>query len=818
MRRGSLGHLHRSTVHMGHFGGRRPKARPFGLPAAAGGRARGLVPLCSAILVLGALAVSGSPSDEFSMISLPLGFEISGGEKRTGVSKNGAFAFGFLGDRDKDEGFMVAIWYNFGNKSEKVPVWTVGGGIRVSENSTFRLSMDGSLMLFDNDPEGFPVWSSDTANLGVKTATLMDNGNLVLVGSDRRVIWESFGCPTDTLLPGQSLHFPHFLRAPSTSYVASYYSLTVNTTGDISLVWEDNVTYWSSELNAPNPAIEARLESNGLFGLFDAAGGIAWYRLSEDFRDPSITFRHLKIDIDGNLRIYSWDKASSMWKVGWQAVQNQCSVFGYCGLYSLCSYNSTGPACECLSEDPESHGCAKITDLGNCKGGVSMSVLKQTVLYSMYPPHDVETMLSSKACREYCLNDTSCYAATAMNDGSGLCIMKRSSFISGYSYSSVAATSFLKVCLVPLAASTAAANLHRDTQIPLTEDGSKSQLDKRKGFMVAITLVLLITAVVFITVEMFVFWFIVHRRKQLNKERRTPFCEEVQMNWCYSTLIRLSIEEVKALTRNFKTKLSPTVYKGILPNQVMVTAKVLRDAIACEKDFLMAVSTLGRTHHRNLVALKGFCFDSTHKILLYEYVTNGSLDQWLFQKRHNRGRDSWQQRLDMAIGVARSIAYLHLECKKCIPHGNLKAENVLIDENFVIKVTDYGLQNLSSGDRTSSSVETLPERDIYMFGIILLQIITGKRQVNAEKLLCLAYQVCQGGELNGFIDAHLEGRVERKGVERAIRLALWCMQDQPSCRPSIGEVVKVLEGALPLDVPPKFHSLPVIGNQTNEGE
>ncbi|RWR73713.1 G-type lectin S-receptor-like serine/threonine-protein kinase SD3-1 [Cinnamomum micranthum f. kanehirae] len=808
---------HQSEKLIKHFKGKCRNHLHFNLSVLAFGYVLG------AVLVLGSFVCGFC--EEISLVSVPLGFEISGFDKRNWVSENGVFACGFLSDYQKD-GFVVGIWYNFGNRGavpDMLPVWTVGGGIRVSQNSSLQLSMDGSLALFDN-LSGLLVWSSNTSSLGVQTASLLNTGNLVLMGSGQEVVWESFHRPTDTLLPGQSLHFPQALQAPSANSAAGYYSFQVRSSGEVVLVWDSNVTYWRSHLSPSIVATEARFESNGVFGLFDETGKIVWYRSSKDFRDPSVVFRLLRIDPDGNLRIYSWDDALHLWKVGWQAVENQCSVFGSCGLYSICGYNSTGPICECLVQDSmgwdtanevdfSSYGCKKMVDLDNCKTGISMMSLKQTVLYGLYPPHDVDVMLSAEACKRYCLNDSSCFAATAKNDGSGLCTIKRTSFISGYRFSYVPATSFMKVCLAPQAVSTQEAKLHNNPEIPLLQP-SLSGVDDHKGFGLAVAVLFFITASVFLTIEIFIFW-IVYRKRQVQSQMRAPFLKDARMDPHYSAVIRLSFEEVRQLTNNFKTQLGPTVFKGALPNKMPVVAKVLKNVVASEKDFRMIFSTLASTHHKNLVALKGFCFEPNHEILIFEYISYSSLDQWLFNTRQIQQQGSWQKRLDIAVGIARAIAYLHLECQQCIAHGNLKLENILLDEQLVAKVTDFGLQGLMEKEDASSS-ETLPERDVYRFGEMLLQIVMAKRDVLRSDVFSLAYEMCRDQKLGEVSDIELEGRIEWAGVERVVRIAFWCMQDQPFLRPSIGEVVKVLEGSLHVDTPPMRSAFEIDKNQTAE--
>lgn len=235
--------------------------------------------------------------DDFSTLSVPLGFEISGFDTRSSlVSENGVFALGFWEKVDSDAvGFLVGIRYNIDTKAANVPVWTVGGGLRVSSNSTFKLDMDGKLIL-TNDLDGLVVWSSNTSNLGIEKASLLNNGNLVLLDGTNKVVWESFNSPTSTLLPGQSLHFPQNLRAPSTKSTTSYYSFVIRKSGELALLWEHNVTYWRSHLSSSAAVMEARFDDDGVLGLYDDANKMVWSTSSKDFRDPSVKLRHLRID------------------------------------------------------------------------------------------------------------------------------------------------------------------------------------------------------------------------------------------------------------------------------------------------------------------------------------------------------------------------------------------------------------------------------------------------------------------------------------------------------------------------------------------
>ncbi|KAH6829832.1 hypothetical protein C2S53_020570 [Perilla frutescens var. hirtella] len=758
---------------------------------------KNLVKCCLTVLLFLCSVFSGVFCDEFARASVPLGFEVNTFDRdKVWVSENGVFAFGFLEvDVDGGNEYVVGIMYNLGDKDSNLPVWTVGGGLKVPVNSTCRLAMDGGLVLINNF-SGITLWSSNTSNLGVEKASLLDNGNLVLLSSKDEAVWETFGSPSNTLLPGQSIHYPQTLRPLSaTRSTSSYYTFGIRHDGELALMWEHNVTYWRSHSSSK----EARFNSSGVLGLYDDRGHVVWYVSPKDSDDPSVRFRHLRFDRDGNLRIYSWDNGSRVWRAVWQAVEDQCSVFGSCGLFSVCGYNSSGPVCGCLFSDSLESGvgsgspaldsgglgCKKMVDLGNCRMNTSMLALKQTVLYGVYPPHDLEMSLSEAACKEYCTNDSSCIAATSMNDGSGLCTIKQTTFVSGYKVPNIHAVSFLKVCSVPLAVPTQP-NRHSNPKSTSSSGGLPAGGGSRKWLIGAIAVVVLLTVLVILSLQALVFW-LLYRRRKIKVRTRIPFGKDARMNPHYSVVIRLSFEEIKELTDNFANQLGTSVFRGVLPNKTPIVAKVLKEVAVSEKEFRVKVSTLSGTHHRNLVSVKGFCFEPANKCLLYEYVPNGSLEKWLFdQKQH-----VWQQKLDVALGVARGLAYLHSECQKCIAHGNLKLENVLLDENMVPKLTDFGLKDLITAQAAAaSSSESPSERDIYMLGEMLLQIVTCKRDVageNVEKVL---------EQLNREDGDGLEA------VQRITRISFWCMQSQPFLRPSIGEVVKVLEGTLSVDRPP----------------
>ncbi|KAF8648251.1 hypothetical protein HU200_064823 [Digitaria exilis] len=188
-----------------------------------------------------------------------------------------------------------------------------------------------------------------------------------------------------------------------------------------------------------------------------------------------------------------------------------------------------------------------------------------------------------------------------------------------------------------------------------------------------------------------------------------------------------------------------------------------------EMEFLMEVQTVGSINHIHLVNLIGFCAEKSHRLLVYEYMPNGSLDKWIFAK-HQAAPLDWETRLKIIIDVAGGLAYLHSDCRQIIAHLDIKPQNILLDEMFSAKVSDFGLAKLI--DREQSTVMTR------------LRGTPGYLAPKDDRMLDLIDPRSTDMEL------HLEE------VLRVMNLALWCLQVDASRRPSMSMVVKVLEGTM----------------------
>ncbi|XP_058203353.1 rust resistance kinase Lr10-like isoform X1 [Rhododendron vialii] len=294
--------------------------------------------------------------------------------------------------------------------------------------------------------------------------------------------------------------------------------------------------------------------------------------------------------------------------------------------------------------------------------------------------------------------------------------------------------------------------------------------------------------------------------------------------------IRYSYSEIQKMTRGFKEKLGEggygCVYKGMLRSGYAAAIKVLGKSKANGQEFINEVATIGRIHHVNVVRLIGFCATRSKRALVYEFMPNGSLEKYLFSQ--GIIPLSCKQMYDISRGVARGIEYLHRGCDMQILHFDIKPHNILLDENFNPKVSDFGLAKLYPTDNSMVSLTAArgtmgymaPElfyknighisykADVYSYGMLLMEMAGRRRNLNAFAdhtsqiyfPLWIYDQFKEGKE----IEMGEATEQEREMVRKMVITALWCIQMRPSDRPSMSNVVEMLEGDIEaLGMPPK---------------
>ncbi|KAK9700211.1 hypothetical protein RND81_08G223800 [Saponaria officinalis] len=313
------------------------------------------------------------------------------------------------------------------------------------------------------------------------------------------------------------------------------------------------------------------------------------------------------------------------------------------------------------------------------------------------------------------------------------------------------------------------------------------------------------------------------------RERKVDI-EAFLKNHGSSGLKRYTYIHLKKITNSFKNKVGEggygSVYKGRLQNGNLVAVKILRKSKANAEEFMNEVASIGNTNHVNVVKLIGFCYEGNRRALVYEFMANGSLEKFLFTG-NNYDLLGLETLFEIAIGVARGLEYLHRGCNTRILHFDIKPHNILLDENFRPKISDFGLAK-SCPQRDSIIVSMSEARgtvgyiapevflksfggvsyksDVYSYGMLVLEMVgcrrkdTNEGEHSSEQYFPQwIYKQLEAGE-----ETNQEGVLSNEELEmqrRMIVVSLWCVQTNPSSRPAMSKVVEMLEGTLELQIP-----------------
>ncbi|KAF8025064.1 hypothetical protein BT93_F2039 [Corymbia citriodora subsp. variegata] len=728
-------------------------------------------------------------------------------------SPNKTFSLGFVPAAADPSSFVAAITYAGGSA---VVVWSTVSA--VDSAGSLQFLSDGNLRLVNGS--GSIVWESNTAGKGVTSAYLDDTGNLLLRNGTSSV-WSSFDHPTDTIVPSQNFRVGQTLRS-------GVYSFNFLRMGNLTLQWNNSIEYWNQGVNSSiqgnltDPTLE--LQSVGILAISDPSlSSYAIIAYSSDYAEGSDILRLLRLDSDGNLKIFSSARNSGTMTLRWEAL-DQCKVFGYCGNLGICSYNDSSPVCGCPSQnfepvDPNDirKGCKRKVNIEDCPGSATMLELDHALFLTYSSELSSQVFfVGISACRLNCLVSGSCMASTSLSDGTGLCYLKSVNFVSGYENPALPSKSYVKVC-GPVVAN------------PSSLKGTGNKGWRLHAWLVVV--VVLATALGLILLEGGLWWSCFRNSTKFGQLSS----QYTLLEYASGAPVQFTYKELQRATKGFKEKLGAggfgAVYRGVLTNRTVVAVKQLEGIEQGEKQFRMEVATISSTHHLNLVRLIGFCSEGRHRLLVYEFMKNGSLDDFLFTSEENSGKWlNWEQRFSIALGTARGITYLHEECRDCIVHCDIKPENILLDENYGAKVSDFGLAKLINPKdhryRTLTSVRgtrgylapewlaNLPitsKSDVYSYGMVLLEIVSGRRnfhvsvETNNKKFSLWAYEEFEKSNAENIIDKRLFGadqELDMEQVMRAIQVSFWCIQEQPSHRPTMGKIVQMLEGIMEIERPP----------------
>jgi hypothetical protein len=697
--------------------------------------------------------------------------------------------------------FILGIMF-FGSRGQVI--WSANPDNPLSHHAILNFTREGDLVLQDSDES--TIWSTATKSKSVVGMGLDASGNLVLLNRNNSPVWQSFDHPTDTLVMGQSL-----CRGMSISAKPS------NTK------WPSARVYLSADYNG----LRYSFKPTAYIQFFQATGrsnsmpSSCYVLVNGSLGFPDTIFslplttslQFMRLESDGHLRLYDMlgQRSPRMLFDVLSSVMNFCDYPLACGDYGVCSNGQ----CSCASlsnfrfqnERLPGAGCIPLSNT-SCDHSHNHKLISLNNVSYFSPSLFSSLALGSSedVCLKSCSMDCSCKVVLFQNSGPGSdfgnCLMlTEQNLILLREDSTGQISTFLKIV-----------------------DNSS---DKRR----VIIIVSSTAAALFLisTLVSAVIW------KACMKDQKQL------IDGIPGTPKHFSYRELKTATRGFFFKLGGggfgSVFKGTIGNET-VAVKRLEGVEQGMEEFLAEVKTIGRIHHFNLVRLIGFCAEKSHKLLVYEYLPNGSLDKWIFQ-RSPIFTLSWKTRRNIIIAIARGLSYLHEECKEKIVHLDIKPQNILLDDRFNAKLSDFGLSKMINRDKSKVMTRmrgtrgylapewlgsTITEKaDIYSFGIVMIEIICGRKNLDESQpegsihLISLLQEKARSGQLSDLVDrSSSDMQLHMEDVMQTMKLAMWCLQVDSSKRPLMSTVAKVLEGVTSLEATPGCTFLPTFAARNND--
>ncbi|CAA6668769.1 unnamed protein product [Spirodela intermedia] len=684
------------------------------------------------------------------------------------VCSDGSFKLGFF-TPGKSKFRFLGIWYN------QIPVQTVvwvanRDNPLPDKTGVLSISINGSLSL--SDSKGVVYWSTSPTRLAGPVAKLLDDANFAVGGAgEAGYVWQSFDHPTDAFLPGMKLWVDR--RTGLTRNFTSWKSDEDPGTGNCTFFLDSNgipqifLVQGTKRLGVPG------MRSYGVYNFsFVSNADEAYYLFSS--RIKSMLTR-LVAQPNGRIERLVWMEGEGKWNAFYSGPKDRCDAFGYCGTFGVCDAKEF-PMCRCLQgfepKSPENgnlrdgkDGCRRRTEV-DCLNGTDGFVLVANVKLPDTSVAVVNEKMEAEECREACLRICSCtaYATGEMIDGSRSgCIIWSGVLTDLRVHDNGGQDLFVRLALA-------------DLVILGNYPNVKSQIWNQE----------------------------ITRSGELD----LPFFD---------------LAAIAAATDHFSIDsllgeggFGP-VYKGRLEGKQVAVKRLAKSSSQGVEQFMNEVRLIAKLQHRNLVRLLGCCIDGEERMLVYEYMPNGSLDSLVFDKTKASLLD-WGTRWRIIGGVARGLLYLHQDSRFRIIHRDLKAGNVLLDDGMNPKISDFGMARIFAGDETEGITRRIvgtygymsPEyamdgsfsakSDVFSFGVLVLELVSGRRNrgiLHSDcnlNLLGYAWSLWKEGKGLELVDSLLGSPIHLAEVDRCIKIALLCVQDRPEDRPEMATVVLMLGG------------------------
>ncbi|KAI7736279.1 hypothetical protein M8C21_022729 [Ambrosia artemisiifolia] len=783
---------------------------------------------------------------------------------QTLVSSNQVYELGFFNPANSTNRYL-GIWFK--NTAAKKIIWVANreNPLSGSDNrSSLTIGNDGNLRILDGDQD--TVWSTNVRGQFNETiAQLTDMGDFCINDTiSGSILWESFDYPGNSLLPGMKLGTKG--NTQGKHLLSSWISNDDPTPGNFVVglsaeqppqifIWRNSKPHWRGgpwdggrfigipDQIAGYSELTSLMPGNSLEGAY----------LIVNLLNSSL-IQWLYLEPDGVLRTKYWDGDSNMWDSDWEAPATPCDVYGVCGAFAICT-NTKHPICDCLrgfvprsndqwSKGNWTRGCVRRSELLCEKNETSLASgktkpdkfwvvrgIKLPDHYQYFPYMDTDE------CRQRCMDNCSC-KAYAQVPGIN-CMIWTEELIDIEQFSYGGENLFLRLSYEDSGHKT-----HEGAVlISLTTIGRKTKID--------------------------------HFKSEEELVSRDTLQEDVIRQESFELPI-FEFKQIIGATDHFsyRNKLGEggfgAVYKGMLDDGQHIAVKRLRlsgNSGQGIEEFKNEIKLISKLQHRNLVKLLGCCIEGEERLLIYEYMTNKSLDTFLFGQSDltlpsplsniiilfvfdpyticidtkKRQQLDWATRFNIIHGIGRGLVYLHRDSCLRIIHRDLKCSNILLDEKMNPKISDFGLarsfQITQEQANTRRIVGTYgymsPEyamggvmsekSDVFSYGVMLLEIMSGKRNtefIHQEQIYPLAHAWKSWKEGRGIelMDQELRGPCCLSEGMRCIHVALLCVQDMPKDRPTMTEAVSMLcsETELPEPKEPLFTLQRLSGNCTGQ--
>ncbi|KAF8023943.1 hypothetical protein BT93_F1216 [Corymbia citriodora subsp. variegata] len=737
--------------------------------------------------------------------TLSLGQSIIDGE--TLVSSGQSFKLGFFSPGNSRNRYL-GIWYKI---TPQTVVRVANRNIPLANsNGALTITNDGALVILNQSKS--VVWSSNSSGTLVNpVAQLLNSGNLVLrensSSSSDEYSWQSFDYPSDTQLAGMNIGMN--LATGLERYLTSWRSADDPSPGDY--MYRLNIQglpQW--ELVSTDLVIKFRT------GPWNGA------QFSGASMEPPSNgvFTRVTLNQSGLLQRLVYMNWSTTWDIMYSIPNDLCDNYAKCGANGFCRINQ-GPICKCLrGYTPKSQeewdvlnwssGCVRILLL-NCSNGegfLKLSGVKLPDLIDFW----LDKNMSLDDCKAECLKNCSCvaYANSYVTEGGSGCLMWFGNLTDIREFQEVYYEQDIFI------------------RLPASElDAIQSPNKKKRLIIIGIP-----ANLGFFLLAMAI-WVIYRRRRLKARGWRSgkddidlPLYDFATIAAATDNFSRRNIIGEGGFGPVYKVTYVHSVTKcscrrgteiieilimqgNLLVGQEIAVKRLSKNSRQGLEEFMKEVSLIAKLQHRNLVGLVGCCTDREEKILIYEYMPNGSLDHFIFDQNKSFLL-AWKKRFDIVMGIARGLLYLHQDSKLQIIHRDLKASNILLDAKLNPKISDFGLATIFSGDETEAKTSRDHEpkyafngkfsvkSDVFGFGVLLLEIVSGKKNRgfchpnHHHSLLGHAWLLWTQGRALELLNESLCDSAIEPQVERCIHVGLLCVQKFPADRPAMSTVASML--------------------------